>query len=188
MQFISFLTEYIKHPRNIGAVMPSSNRLSKKMVDLIDFEKAECIVELGPGTGPFTREMIKRKKTNTKIVLIETNEVFFKKLQAQYSADPSIVVIHGSAEDVKKYTEALSIEKVDYIISGLPFTSLPLEVSTRILTSVNDTLHENGEFITFQYTLMKKSFIQHFFSDISLNKVWFNFPPAYVFKCTNEIG
>lgn len=188
MQFITFLTEFIKHPKKTGAIAPSSHILAKKMVDAINFEEAQYIVELGPGTGAFTREIIKRKKEHTIFILIEINEVFFKKLQKQFADDPNVLVIHGSAENIKKYIKVLQIEKVDYVLSGLPFTSLPQEVSLRILNNVMEALQENGEFITFQYSLVKKGFIQTFFPEISLKRVWFNFPPAYVLSCRKKAG
>lgn len=50
MQFIMFLTEFIKNQKNIGAISPSSKKFSKQMVETICFEKAQCIVELGPGS------------------------------------------------------------------------------------------------------------------------------------------
>ncbi|MEY8348904.1 rRNA adenine N-6-methyltransferase family protein [Bacillus cereus] len=183
MQLITFLTEFVKHPKNTGAIAPSSNRLAKKMVGAINFEEAKYILELGPGTGSFTREIIKRKKEHTIFILIEINEVFFKKLQKQFKDDPTILVIHGSAENIKKYIEGLQIGKVDYVLSGLPFTSLPKEVSSRILSSVMESLSEDGEFITFQYSLAKKAFIQSFFQEVSLKKVWLNLPPAHVLSC-----
>ncbi|KEK23040.1 class I SAM-dependent methyltransferase [Bacillus gaemokensis] len=186
MQRITFLTQFIKHPKNTGAIAPSSNILVKKIVDAINFEQAQYIVELGPGTGSFTREIMKRKKKQTTFILIEINEVCFKELQKRFKNDPSVVVIHGSAENINKYMKELCIDKVDYILSGLPFTSLPLEVSSRILENVMESLQENGKFITFQYSLVRKGFIQNFFPEISLKKVWFNFPPAYVFSCRKE--
>ncbi len=76
---------------------------------------------------------------------------------------------------------------MDYVLSGLPFTSLPKEVSSRILNNVMESLRENGKFITFQYSLVKKGFIEAFFPDIQLKKVWFNFPPAYVFSCKKSV-
>lgn len=88
MQLITFLTEFIKHPKYTGVVVPSSKILAKKMVDVIDFNKVKCI---------------------------------------------------------------------DYVLSGLPFTSLPEEVSKRILNNAMEAIHENGEFITFQYSLVKNS-------------------------------
>lgn len=188
MRLITFVTEFIKDPKNIGAIAPSSKILAKKMVDTINFEEAKYIVELGPGTGSFTREIMKRKKKHTTLILIEINEVFFKDLQKQFEDDSSVFVVHGSAENIQVYIEELNIDKIDYVLSGLPFTSLPAEVSSRILSNVMEALQEHGEFITFQYSLVKRAFIQSFFPAISLKKVWFNFPPAYVFSCGKEQG
>ncbi|EOQ18672.1 class I SAM-dependent methyltransferase [Bacillus cereus] len=187
MQLINFLAEFIKHPRNTGAIVPSSHILARKMVDAIDFETAKYIVELGPGTGSFTKEIMKRKKKKTVFILVEINEVFFKELQKKFKDDSSVIVIHDSAENIKQYMEELNIENIDYVLSGLPFTSLPENVSERILGNVMEALQENGEFITFQYSLVKKEFIQYFFPNITLKKVWLNFPPAYVLSCKKEI-
>lgn len=182
MQLITFLAEFIKHPKTIGAISPSSKKLARKMVETICFKNAQCIVELGPGTGSFTKELIKRKERSTKLILIENNEVFYEKLRKQFEQEPSVIVIHGSAEDLCMYMTALNIEKIDYVVSGLPFTSLNPAVSSRILGNVKDCL-KDGKFITFQYSLVRKSFIQNFFEDITHEKVWINLPPAYVLSC-----
>lgn len=187
MKFLTFVAEFIKHPKHIGAIAPSSKILAKKMVDAIDFEDAEYIVELGPGTGVFTKEIMKRKQKHTQFILIEINEVFARDLQKQFRDDPNVFVIHGSAEKLQTYMRELQIDSVDYILSGLPFTSLPMEVSSRILSNVMDVLQEHGEFITFQYSLTRKAFIQNFFPQVSVTKVWFNFPPAYVLDCRKEV-
>ena len=63
---MSFILEYIKHPRKIGAVAPSSRCLSRKMMKPIDFSSAEVIVEYGPGTGSFTSELIAGRKPNSR--------------------------------------------------------------------------------------------------------------------------
>jgi len=182
MQFITFLTEFIKHPKNIGAVSPSSKKLAKKIVEAICFKKAQCIVELGPGTGSFTKELMKRKAHTTKLILIENNTVFYNKLRQQYGHEPNVIIIYGSAENLGLYMKNLNIETIDYIVSGLPFTSLNPVVASRILQNVKECLEE-GEFITFQYSLVKKSFIQQFFDTITHEKVWINLPPAYVLNC-----
>ena len=54
----NFLLQYITHPRTVGAIIPSSKNLSRKMIANIDFNKCKCIVELGPGTGVFTERIL----------------------------------------------------------------------------------------------------------------------------------
>lgn len=183
IQLALFLKEFIKHPRYTGAIAPSSPKLAKEMVSQIDFQTAKCIVELGPGTGVFTKEMMKNKQNDTQVILVEINEIFAKDLRREYANEPNVHVIEGSAENLQNLLEELQIKTVDCIISGLPFTSLPNEVSSRILTDVKNVLIETGRFITFQYSLVKKAFFQDAFTKTKCRKVWLNIPPAYVFVC-----
>lgn len=186
MQMLRFLKEYVKHPRNTGAIAASSPQLAKGMMNKIDFNNANYIVEIGPGTGAFTREIMKRKRPSTFLLLIEINEAFYAILQKRYQHDPSVQVIHGSAEKIEEYLMTLHISKIDYCVSGLPFSSLPATVSTNILKNVTNSLTPDGKFITFQYSLFKLAFINEHFFKISVEKVWFNLPPAYVLSCGNE--
>ena len=64
MQLITFLHEFIKHPKHTGAIAPSSKILARKMVDVIDFHRAKCIVELGPGTGFYEGDYEEKKEGN----------------------------------------------------------------------------------------------------------------------------
>jgi len=186
MKTLKFLVEYFKSPRTIGALIPSSERLAAKMVKDIDFENAKCIVEYGPGTGVFTDKLIQRKNRDTILILLEYNREFYKKLDDRYNGYNNIILINDSAENVDKYLQDYNINKVDCVVSGLPFASLPKDTSNEILRKTRIILKKNGLFITFQYTLFKKEFIAGFFKKIDLEKVVLNIPPAYVLKCTNS--
>lgn len=183
MKWIKFLIEYVKSPKTVGAIAPSSDKLAESMINDINFKNAKCIVEYGPGTGVFTDKILKNKRKDTRLILIEYNEVFYKQLIEEYTDYDNIVIINDSAENIDKYLEKYNIKKVDYIISGLPFTSLPKNVSSKVLKNTGNILKEDGLFITFQYTLLKKDYIANYFKTIDYKKVWFNLPPAYVLKC-----
>ncbi len=64
MQLITFLHEFMKHPKHTGAIAPSSKILAKKMVDVIDFNKAKCIVELRWYRGLYERDYEEKKEGN----------------------------------------------------------------------------------------------------------------------------
>jgi phospholipid N-methyltransferase len=180
-----FLMEYLKSPRTVGAVAPSSKRLAEKMADDIDYNNAKCIVEYGPGTGVFTERLMRKIRKHTLLILIEYNEEFCKKLEERYSDYDNVVVINDSAENIDKHLKKYSIKEVDYVVSGLPFASLPKSMSNKILNKTKIILKKNGLFITFQYTLLKKGYIGSYFRDITLERVVLNLPPAYVLKCQN---
>ncbi|MGG3156442.1 rRNA adenine N-6-methyltransferase family protein [Priestia megaterium] len=185
---LAFMYQYFHQPRTVGALLPSSKHLAKKMIKGIDFEHAVCIVEYGPGTGAFTRELIRRRSACTTLLLIEYNRHFYEKVKEQVRNEKNVYVINGSAENVQKYLIQYGITKIDYVLSGLPFASLPSEVSDCILQNTRSVLADEGKFITFQYTNLKKELIRTFFPKIKVEKEWRNVPPAYIFTCEkNEI-
>ncbi|MBK3496033.1 SAM-dependent methyltransferase [Viridibacillus sp. YIM B01967] len=184
MKSFSFIFQYLLNPRKIGAVLPSSNYLAAKMVDSIDFRNAKYIVELGPGTGVFTDKIIKSRLQHTVVMVIESNKEFCTLLKEEYKNEKNLVIINGSAEEIDKYTKDFNIPYLDYVVSGLPFASLPKSVSSAILIKTKKLLRRNGTFITFQYTLFKKGFISHYFKHINITREYRNMPPAYVFHCS----
>lgn len=185
MKIFTFIKQYITMPRFVGAILPSSKYLASKMVEDIDFQQAEYIVEYGPGTGAFSENLIKSKKKNTVILLLEFNHEFYSILKEKYGGEPNVHIIHDSAENIDKYLTMYNIPWVDYFISGLPFASLPQNVSCAILQKTHKYIKKDGKFITFQYTMLKKSFIQQYFGEIDIKREVRNLPPAYVFSCSN---
>ena len=185
MEISNFIKQYIKNPKTIGAVAPSSEKLSYRMVEDINFLNASCIVEYGPGTGVFTEKILNKKKDGTIFIAIEYNEDFYKILKDKFKDETNFILINDSAENLKEYLNKYNIDKVDYIVSGLPFASLPDTMSKKILSITKEILKDKGEFITFQYTLFKMKLFKMYFGKIKRKKVLLNLPPAYVLRCKN---
>ncbi|VXB13719.1 SAM-dependent methyltransferase (fragment) [Bacillus sp. 349Y] len=89
-------------------------------------------------------------------------------------------MIRGSAEDVREHMQTCGMRQLDAVVSGLPFASLPNEVSHAILRVTNQVLAAGGMFVTFQYSMMKKALFRQYFPCIEWQRVWWNVPPAYV--------
>ena len=175
-----FLREYLSTPDTIGAIAPSSRHLAAAMPASIDFDKARCIVEYGAGTGVFTQAVAARKRRDTTYIVIEQNERFYEILQKQFHGIPGMALIHGDAGNVCGFLREQGFRHADYIISGLPFTSLPRQVSHRILSQTQKAIGTEGVFTTFQYTLLRKAFLENYFNIQRIVRVWQNLPPAYV--------
>ena len=182
---LSFIKQYITKPRTVGAVLPSSKYLADKMTQNIDFNSAKCIVEYGAGTGVFTNNILKQRKPDTIVILFENNKEFFNQLNEKYTHEVNLYVVNDSAEQIGEYLQKHNIAVADYIVSGLPFASLPQAVSSKIMAQTKKYLRQGGSFITFQYTLLKKDFIGQYFLNIAITRELRNVPPAYVFCCTN---
>ena len=185
---MGIFAEFLKHPRKIGAIAPSGKHLAAKMMTPIDFTSAKVIVEYGPGTGSFTRELAARRRPDTTLILVEQNETFCEQLKASFGGLPNLFIMHGSAGDVGQHLEACGVPGADYIVSGLPFSSLPAAVSDRILNATKPALGREGKFITFQYSLVKKKFFEQYFQMTDCWKVIKNLPPAYVLVMKNYDG
>jgi len=183
MEILSFIKQYITKPRTVGAILPSSKYLANRMIEDIDFKCANCIVEYGSGTGIFTEKIVKRRKKDTRILLFESNKKFCNLLKEKYKDEFNIHIVNDSAEYIGKYLKKYDITYIDYVVSGLPFASLPNNVSSNILKQTQKYLKEDGKFITFQYTLLKKDFIEQYFREIKIKRELRNVPPAYVFCC-----
>ncbi|KZE63978.1 SAM-dependent methyltransferase [Fictibacillus phosphorivorans] len=186
MKFLSFLAQYISNPRSVGAVLPSTRYLADKMVKKIDFNQAKYILEYGPGTGVFTDKLLQHRNPKTIIVLFENNREFYKILKEKYQGVDNLYIYNGSAEKVDWYMKECGIPYVDYVLSGLPFATLPKAVSHKILLKTSKLLRKNGKFITFQYTKVKKNFIEQFFSNVDVSLEIRNVPPAMVLSCSLE--
>ncbi len=180
---LTFLAQYIKNVRSVGAIAPSSRFLARKMVESIDFDSVKVIVEYGPGTGVFTAEIIKRMRPGTKLLALETNPEFYKKLHRDYKDTPGVEIINASAEHITTLHADRKLQAPDVVISGLPFAALPSAVSKSILAATAQLIGNKGVFVTFQYTLLKKDLLGSYFKTIRVSRELRNIPPAYVLRC-----
>lgn len=185
MKRISFFIQYLLNPRTVGAIAPSSKYLANMMINQFDLKNANVIVEYGPGTGAFTNEIIKKKGEQTILFLVESNPKFYKLLKDKYNNEKNIFIVNGTVEYIDKYLMEYNIPNVEYVFSGLPFSSLPKPVSEAILKLTKSVIGENGRFITFQYTRWKERFFNEFFEEVEVSREFRNFPPAYVYHCKN---
>ncbi len=184
---LNFLIQFLRDPRNIGAIAPSGKFLAEKMIKPIQFNNAKCIVEYGPGTGSFTKEIIRYKKKDTLLILMETDKLFCMQLEDEFEKYENVYIVNDSAENISKYMEQYGVTSVDYIVSGLPFTSLPSKTSQEIFNITNKIIGENGYFITFQYSMAKKKMFEQYFKFVERCFEFRNFPPAYVLVMKSKI-
>ncbi|MGL5480124.1 MAG: class I SAM-dependent methyltransferase [Clostridium sp.] len=185
---LKFIKEFIRSPKSIGAISPSSKFLANKMIGSIEFERCNCIIEYGAGTGVFTKEVILRKRESTIFIVFEKNNEFAEILKNKYLLKKNVKIINDSVENIYIYLTKYKIKEVDYIISGLPFASLPNILSDNILEKTKEIITKsNGTFITFQYSLIKIDMFNRYFERIKYIKEYFNIPPAYIIICNNYI-
>jgi len=180
---MSFITEFFKNKSEVGAVAPSSKFLGNKMYGGIDFSKVKCIVEFGPGTGVFTKEIIKRMNPSACMLVFETNPSFYIQLKQEID-DPRVIILNESAEKIGEYLALENQEKADFIISSLPLTVFPKELKENILKKAVENLSKDGQYIQFQYSLNAHKLLKEKFNSVKLAFSLINMPPAFVYKCS----
>ncbi|MEX1001370.1 MAG: rRNA adenine N-6-methyltransferase family protein [Crocinitomicaceae bacterium] len=180
-----FLNTFFSERKQVGAVAPSSRFLVKKMCAKIDFKLADVILELGPGTGVFTTELLKRAKPDTKIILLELNEAFYELLVKKFE-DPRLLILNRSADEMGEILDDYHIKEVDAILSSLPLTIIPERIKKKIVIQSYNRLKEGGVFTQYQYSLSAKRLLESKFGSIKINFVPANIPPAFIYSAKKE--
>ncbi len=179
MKTPNFLRQSMKHFATIGAVAPCSPAAAERMVESIDFAKARTIVELGGGTGPVTREILKRAHSDARVFVFEINDAFAETLKS--INDPRLTVLHASAEDAVSQLKAHGVDKAEYIVSTLPLAVLKDEVVNNVFSAIKDVLKPGGLYMQIQYGPFLKKRIEKEFGSVKTLFVALNVPPAFVY-------
>src|SRR6478609_9824037 len=116
-----FLRQFVRSPRTVGAVLPSSPALARAMLAPVDFASARAIVEFGPGTGAFTREIARRLAPGCRYLGIDLNRHFVYELTRQF---PRLAFVQGSAADLTEVLAGCRVPTVDAVVCGLPWATL----------------------------------------------------------------
>lgn len=178
----NFFKEAIKNYKTSGTVAPSSKFLANKMLREINFLDAKVIVELGPGNGAITHSILNKIQPDTILICFEINDAFYKELKK--IKHPQLIVLKASAETMLKEIKKLGYNEVSYIVSSLPLTIIPKEISHNILSESYKILKSEGLFIQYQYSLTYYKKLKEFFGkDIKLSFEPLNFPPAFIYNC-----
>ena len=178
----TFATTFFKHPLMLGSIFPSSRYLVEHLLEAIDFTRARVVVEYGPGTGPITCRILERLSPHAKLIAIETNPGLAEHLETS-SADPRLIVVNGSAADVQTILAQHGYAGADYIISGIPFSTMPHRVRTEVLTATRAALNPGGRLLVYQFTRTILPYLRRHFSIIDCDFELRNVLPAQLFYC-----
>lgn len=173
-----FIKKFVTEPRTIGSVTPSSPQLVDSMLQNADWAKLGAVAELGAGTGVMTRAIIERKAKGCELLIFEIEEELRKNLE-----DETGLEIYADARTLPEVMKTRGIEKAGLIVSSLPFTVLPRDVTKSVMEGVTRSLAPDGSFVAFQYSLHMKGTLEKLFDKVDVRFVMMNIPPAFVYEC-----
>jgi phospholipid N-methyltransferase len=145
MDSLSFFMHWLSDPLRVGAVAPSSQALAAVMTAEIAPEIAP-VIELGPGSGAFTRALLDRGIPQRRLALIEQSPGFALALGRRY---PDARVLCADAAALGSI-DVFPGESAGAVVSGLPLLLMSLNQVSAILASAFTRLRPGGSF--YQYT------------------------------------
>jgi len=176
-----FLKRFVKRPRQVGSVIPSSPYLTKAIMGKIKWDDACYVAELGAGTGVFTRAIVRSLKPGGKVFVFEIDPDLKNVIENEH---PNLTV-YGDAMELHDVICSHGVGKLDYVVSSLPFAVLPPRVTASILDAVEKCLKPGGKLIAYQYSKHMKNYFEKRFESVRTSFVLCNVPPAFVYECTN---
>ena len=182
-----FARNFVKHPMMLGSVIPSSRFLVSEVLGRIDWNRAKTIVEYGPGVGNFTAEILKHLPADGRLIAIEMNREFVDFLRRELK-DPRLLVVRGSAADVQRILRDDGRDAADYIISGIPFSTMPAEVRESVLRASRDALAPDGAFLVYQFSARVRRDLKRIFGSVEQRFEPLNILPAQLFVCGRAAG
>jgi phospholipid N-methyltransferase len=184
-----FFRQWLKNPLGIAAFSPSGRQLARQMIAELP-PHATRVVELGGGTGVFTRAMLDHGISPRNLLVLELNDELFAHLCEQF---PGAHVVHGNAIELKAIAERdgfLADGLADAAISGLGLLSMSRALQRSILQSAFSVLKPNGRLIQFTYG-PSSPVPRELLSEMGLQVrrggfAWWNVPPAAVYVYTRN--
>ena len=180
-----FLRGFLKNPVMVGSIIPSSRTVIEKMLAPVDWDATRLFVEYGPGVGTFTRPILEKLGPDATLLTIDTNPEFTDYLRESLD-DKRLVAVTGSAGEVEKILADRGFKHADYVLSGIPFSTLPPGVGQAIAEATAKVVRPGGAFLVYQFSPKVMEFIKPWFERIERGFEWLNVPPASLFWAWRE--
>ena len=175
-----FLQGFVEHPVMVGSIIPSSRFTIARMLAPVNWDECRLFVEYGPGVGTFCRPVLERLPRDGTLIVIDTNPLYIDYLKATIS-DSRFIPVLGSAADVEDIVRAHGHAHADYVLSGLPFSTLPDGVGPAIAAATHRVLRPGGAFLVYQFSARAREFMARHFSRIDQGFEWLNVLPCKLF-------
>lgn len=185
----TFFRQWLKNPRAMASLTPSSPVLAREMVAQLP-PQTRRVVELGPGTGVFTRALIEHGIAPRDLLVVELNAELHRFLHRRF---PEVHAVNGDARDLAEIVAKTNFAPtggVDAVLSGLGFLTMPREVQRAILAAAFSVLGPGRPLIQFTYA-PRNPLPRDLLDELGLGVrragiAWMNVPPAVVYVYTRN--
>ena len=117
-----FFKGWLANARQVGTPLPTSSWTGKAMAAPIDTASGLPVLELGPGTGSITKEILRRGIAPNRLVAVEYSSEFVVRLRQLF---PLVDIRQGDAFDLDEALGPDTGALFDSVISALPLLNFP---------------------------------------------------------------
>ena len=179
---LAFFLGFLRHPGRVGALLPSSRFVERRLAAVGEADRARTVVELGPGTGGTTRALLEAMPSDGRLLAIELDDDFVAMLQAQ--ADPRLRVYHGGAEHLGVAIAEHDLGLLDLVVSGIPFSNMPRDRAEQIIRTIWASLAPGGRFVAYQYRGEVARIAEGMLGPPQRQVEYRNLPPVRIYRWT----
>lgn len=177
---LAFFAAFVKHPLQVGSVIPSSQYLLRRIIDVAGIRSASTIVELGPGNGGSTRAILRAAPPQTKLLSIEVNPRLHELVSD--IGDKRLIAHLGDACMLKDILKQYGLGAPEVIVSGIPFSTMCVPSGSRLLEEISAALAPGGRFVAYQVSSRVATLARPFMGAAHMELEPFNIPPVRVYR------
>ncbi len=153
-EYSTFLREFGRAFDTTGALLPSGRFLARALARPLREHAGGPmrILEVGPGTGAVTQEIVRHVRPEDRLHIVELNERFVSVLRRRFDIEPRFRRVAEQTSIFHAPVQALRLEEpYDYIVCGLPFNNFPAELVETIFGHLIGMLRPGGCMTFFEY-------------------------------------
>lgn len=189
-QGLVFLKEFIRAPKLVGTAFASSPKVSKALVEHLDWPRAKVVIELGAGTGAVTREILSRLAPGATFIAVEYSPLLAADFRRRF---PGVTLFEADAAELPNICKKAGIEpgQVDAIVSGLPWMLFPEVQRAQMMRTIASMLRPSGVLSLLSQRAAGlpgvagfRALMRSVFASAEVYKsVWGALPPSFIYRC-----
>jgi len=176
----AFFKEFLKHPLQIGSIIPSSRFLEQRILGASAIASAMTIVELGSGTGGTTRAILKAMPQDARLLSIEINPHFHSLVSG--IEDDRLIAHLGSACELETIISRYGLNAPEVFISGIPFSTMNDSAGSQVIEAISSLLAPNGRFVAYQVSGQVATLCRPVLGPEQMVMELLNIPPMRVYQ------
>jgi phosphatidylethanolamine/phosphatidyl-N-methylethanolamine N-methyltransferase len=175
-----FFRQWLRSPKSMGAVIPSSRVLARAVTEAVRWRPGQTLIELGAGTGAISQGLIDSGLPPDALMMIELDRPLFTYLRRRF---PGVRVVNGDATRLVDIVRQQGITQVSTVISGLPMVTMPLAFQRAIIEQSFEVLGTDGYLLQYSYSPIAPIPARKLGVEAKLVKfVMRNIPPATIWR------